>query len=337
MVLASVVAAVTVAFGFAGYFTHLFGGGITLTAAFLILFLSLINYVGIKESSTFNILSTIIETLGLVIVIAVGIYYFFNNGLSINIFETPPNSGFTSILSGVALIFFAYLGFEDIVNVSEETKNAKKIVPKALIIAIIASTILYILVSLSAVNTIGWEILSKSKAPLTEVVSSVIPNTNLIFSLIALFATANTSLILLIVGSRILYGMASDNALPGFFSVIGKRNTPIYAILFVTIASLIIALLTNIKLVAMITDISLFLVYGFVNSSLIALRYKQPNLKRGFKTPFNIGKFPVLAFLGLLSSIFMLFYFEKKIILIEILVLAIGYLTYKVLRYIKKN
>ncbi len=337
MVLASIVAAVTVSFGFAGYFTHLFSGSVTVVATFLIILLSLINYIGIKESSTFNIVSTIIETLGLLIVIAVGAVFLFSNGINIDLFDTPDGSGLRSVLAGTALIFFAYLGFEDIVNVSEETKNAKKVVPQALVIAIIVSTILYILVSFSAVNIVGWEKLSQSKAPLTEAVSSVIPNSDFLFSLIALFATANTALILLIVGSRILYGMSADKSLPKFFSVIGQRGTPYYSVLIVALVGIIFSLLGDIKTVALITDVSLFVVYTSVNASLIVLRYKEPKLKRAFKTPINIGKFPVLAFLGLLTSIFMLFYFEKQILAIELAVIISGYILYRLISGTKKK
>lgn len=331
MVIASIVAAVTVAFGFAGYFTHIFGGEIAIVAAALVLVLSAINYIGIKESSTFNIISTIIESAGLLIVIFVGLLFFGANGINIDLFETPGSAGIPAILSATALIFFAYLGFEDIVNVSEETKNAKKIVPKALVIAIIVSTVLYILVALSAVNILGWEKLSASKAPLTETVSSVIPNSDFLFSLIALFATANTALILLIVGSRILYGMAADNSMPKMFSVIGKRGTPYFSVAVIAMSALAVTAVGNIKAVASITDITLFIIYFAVNASLIALRYKQPNAKRTFRTPINIGKFPVLAFLGLLSSLFMLFYFEKDLIVIEVALILAGFVLYKVL------
>lgn len=333
MFISSIVAAVTVVFGFSGYFSHMFGGNINVIALFVILILSLINYRGIKESSKFNIVSTLIETLGLLIVIGLGIWFFLKYGINVNLFETP--SGFfdiKSVLLATSLIFFAYLGFEDIVNVSEETKNAKKIVPKALVIAIIVSTILYSLVAFSSINILGWEKLSLSKAPLTQVVSSVIPNSDFIFSLIALFATANTALILLIVGSRVLYGMSVGKSLPKLFSKVGKRGTPYFSVFVVTILSLILSLFTNIKLVASITDMSLFLVYFFVNSSLIVLRYKQPKLKRQFRAPINIGNFPVLAFLGVISSIFLLFYFDTNIYFIELLIILSSFILYYIFK-----
>ncbi len=327
---ASVIAAVTVAFGFAGYFTSIFGGSIPLVAAGLVLILSMINYIGIKESSTFNIVSTIIEMGGLLIVIAVGAIFFLNNGIAIDPFETPSNIGFAGIMAATAIIFFAYLGFEDIVNVSEEAKNARKNIPKALIIAIIVSTILYILTSFSAVNILGWEKLSSTNAPLSEAVSAVIPDSGFLFSLIALFATANTSLILLIVGSRILYGMSCDSVLPKAFCTVGNRGTPYYSVAIIAVISIVLALMTDIKTLAAVTDISLFVIYFAVNASLIALRYKMPDMKRGFKVPFSVGKLPIIPLLGLISSVLMLFYFETSIVIMEIALIAAGYIAYKI-------
>lgn len=328
MVVSSIVGAATVAFGFAGYFSHIFGGNIALIASVLVILLSVISCRGIKDSSNFNVVSTITEVSGLLIVVVVGIMFFSSSGLTIGLFETPNNAGISAILSATAIIFFAYMGFEDIVNVSEEAKNARRIVPKALIISIAASTILYILVSFSAINIMGWEKLSASKAPLTETVSSVVPYSDALFSFIALFATANTCLILLIVGSRILYGMSSDSSLPKLFSVVCKRGTPHYSIIFIGIISLAAISIGNIKSVALITDLNIFLIYFIVNASLIALRYKKPDAHRAFKTPFNIGRFPVLALFGLISSLFMLFYFEKEVIAIEIAVIMAGFALY---------
>jgi APA family basic amino acid/polyamine antiporter len=106
------------------------------------------------------------------------------------------------IISAVTVLFFAYLGFEDIVVMSEETKNAKKIVPRALIMALAISTVLYILVAFSSLAILTPEQLSTSDAPLADVVNKAVPRASFLMSTIALFATANTTLILLIVMSR---------------------------------------------------------------------------------------------------------------------------------------
>ena len=324
LIIASILASATVALGFAGYFVNLFGGSIITVAIVLILLLSLLNFYGIKESATFNVIGSIIEAAGLVFVALIGLY-FFSDFFNVDFFELPK-AGFAGILSTVALIFFAYLGFEDIANVSEEVKNAKKIVPKALVFALIISTILYMLVSISSIGLLGWEKLSTSKAPLADVVGKAIPNASLIMSIIALFATSNTVLILLIVGSRILYGISCQGDLPKVCSIIGKRGTPYYSVFIVMILVSLAIFIGNISRVAMLTDLSIFIAFFFVNASLIKLRYTK-GYHPGFKS-FSIGNFPILAVLGALSSLFMLFYFKKEEWLMELGLVIVGLIVF---------
>jgi len=335
MLFTVIVSGSTVALGFGGYFAHMFGGSVPVIAAGLILVLSLINYIGMKESSEFNVVSTIIETSGLIIIAVIGVFFIGRN--SIDYFSLPP-MGVAGVLSGTALIFFAYLGFEEMVNLSEETKNARKNVPKALVMALMISTILYIMVSLSAVTIVGTEKLAASKAPLSDVVATAlpgVPNASFIFSLIALFATSNTVLVILIVGSRMLYGLARNNSIPKAFGTVGRRNTPYISIVVVMALSILILMLSGIKTIALLTDVGIFIVYIFVNSSLIWLRYKQPDAKRGFRSPLNIGRFPVLAFLGVLTSAGILFYFEAQLLLYELVVVIAGFVFYKAFRHYK--
>ncbi len=322
MVFAVIVSGATVALGFGGYFSHIFGVPQIAAAIGLIVVLSLISYIGIKESARFNILSTLIEMSGLVVVAAIGLFFIGNA----DYFYTPQ--GMTGIFSATAVIFFAYIGFEELVNFSEETKNAKKIMPRALLLSLIISTILYMLVAFAAVSIVGWERLSVSNAPLTEVVAHVYPNAAIIMSVIALFATANTVLAILIVASRLLYGLSCNRSLPDVFSYISRRGTPYVAIILVMIFSILALAVGGVKEIAMLTDIGIFIVYIFINASLIALRYRQPMARRLFKSPVNIGRFPVLALLGILASSFMLFHFSPYLILLELTVITIGFAVY---------
>jgi len=306
MILAGTVAAATVSLGFAGYFSYLFGGPIPVIALSLIFLLSLLNYYGIKESARFNIISTIIEIGGLVFVVLIGLCFIGSVGTGVNYFEMPA-AGLSGIIIATALVFFAYMGFEDIANIAEETKNPRKIVPRALVLALIISTTLYILVAISAISVVGWERLSASEAPLTEVIAEAIPSAGILMSLIALFATANTVLIILIVMSRMFYGISREHSLPKIFSRIGKRGTPYISVFLVMILAALALLIGNIETVAMITVFAIFIVYLFVNLSLIALRYTNKK-KRLFRTPINIGRFPVLAFLGVVSCLSMLYF-----------------------------
>lgn len=325
MIFTLIVSASTVAMGFGGYFSFLFGIEPAIAAAGLIIALSAINYTGIKESASFNVFSTLVEMSGLLIVIVLGL--FFIGRVEIDYFSSPL--GLQGILSATAIIFFAYIGFEELVNLSEETKKARSIIPKALVLSLGVSTLLYILVSLSSVSIIGSEALAKSKAPMTDVISSVIPQASIIMSLIALFATANTVLIMLIVASRIFYGLSRNNTFPSVLGRLGKRKTPYVSVFIVMLLSIGCLLIGGIKTIAMLTDAGLFIVYIFVNASLIWLRYKKPTAKRTFKSPINIGKFPVLAMLGIVSSGIMLLQFEATLLLYEVIVAVIGLVFYK--------
>jgi|ETNmetMinimDraft_2_1059921.scaffolds.fasta_scaffold39274_1 APA family basic amino acid/polyamine antiporter len=327
LIIAGVLAAATVSLGFAGYFINLLGGNIIVVALVLVILLSLLNYYGLKESSRFNVIGSIIEASGLVFIAFVGLYFF--SDFNVNFFELPE-AGFGGILSAVAIIFFAYIGFEDIANMSEEVKNAKKIVPKALVYALIISTILYILVSVASIGVLGWEALSQSQAPLADVAGKAIPNASLIISIIALFATSNTVLILLIVASRILYGISSQKDLPKKLSIIGRRGTPYFSIFIVFILVSLAVLVGNIEKIAKLTDLSIFIAFFFVNASLIKLRYSK-GYKPGFKSP-SIGNFPILAVLGAISSVFILFYFGLQDWIIEIILIIIGVVVFYIFK-----
>ncbi len=335
MLFAIIVSATAVAVGFGNYFSVLFSlqpVGILglelppnlLAAAVLLLVMSVLNYIGIRESARYNIVSTLIEVSGLIIIIAIGALFF--GKANVDFFSSP--AGIPSILSAAALIFFAYIGFEDLVNFSEETKNARKTIPRALVLSIIISTILYILVSLSSVAVLGSEALASSNAPLASVVDAAFPNTGFTLSIIALFATSNTVLALLIVASRMLYGLGCNKILPSECAKVGARGTPYISICVVFLLSLLALSLGGIKSIASLTDIGIFTVYIFVNAALIFLRYKLPNAPRSFRSPLNIGKFPVLALLGILSSILMLFYFEPSLMVYELAIIAAGIIFY---------
>ncbi|MFH0832365.1 MAG: APC family permease [Candidatus Aenigmatarchaeota archaeon] len=304
-IISGVISAATVALGFGGYFSYLIGGSPVLVAAALIAVMSLLNYAGIKDSARYNEIATFIEISGLVLVVMLGMFFFGSSIGTVNYFAMP--NGFSGVLIAMCMIFFAYLGFEDLANISEETKNAAKTIPKAMIISLVISTVLYIAVALSAISILGWERLSQSSAPLTEVIESVIPQASILMSIIALFATSNTVLIILIVMSRMLCGVSKEHAFPGICARIGKTGTPYVSILLVMLLSIASLLIGGIGTVAMLTVLGVVIVFAIMNLSLIVLRYKD-NRKRPFRSPVNIGKFPVLAFLGLLSSLAMIYY-----------------------------
>lgn len=324
LVAGTIIAASTVALGFAGYFASLFGGSITMAAVSLIVVMSLLNYAGIRESARFNNAAAVIEAGGLLIVVAV--WLLFPPEVPADLLEMPAG-GLSSIITAVGIIFFAYIGFENIANLAEEVKDSRKNIPKALIFSLVISTVLYVLVSIAAVEEVGAAALSQSDAPLTEAVSRGLGGHSHILSYIALFATGNTVLIFLIAASRILYGMSKSKAISGIFSVTDSRGTPKYAILFSGIIAAVIAFSGDIKMIAQLTDLGVFIAYVAVNASLIALA--DSKFKRKFTAP-RIANIPVLAWLGLLTSLFMLVTFGPELWILEAAIIAAGLVLYRI-------
>ncbi len=317
----------TVALGFGGYFKGLFGAPIVLTSTILIFLLSILNFIGIEESSRVNILFTLIEAAGLLLIIVLGIPYLGR----VNYLETA--SGLQGILRASTVIFFAYLGFEDIANLVEETKNPERNIPKALILSVAITVIIYVFVALSAVSLADWQDLRASCCPLAYAASqSLGQSAFLVMSVIALFATSNTVLILLLVSSRMIYGLAREGALPSSLSRISdRRGTPWVAITTAMVLAASFVLFGNIEFVAGITTFGTFVTFASVNLSAIWLRYRKPKLKRPFKTPINIGKLPIIPLLGLLSCGLMVTQFQLDVIALSAFTLFIGIVTQRIL------
>jgi len=256
---------------------------------------------GIKQASWFNTISTFIEFFGLIVIILIGVKYFGN----VNYFTMPY--GLTGIFKSTALVFFAYMGFESVIKLREETKNPERVIPLGLMYSIGITAVVYVLVAISAVSIIGWDALSNSTAPLADVAAAVLGSPAFMaLGIIALFSTANTVLITMVTTSRLIYGMARKKALPSTFATVHKRtHTPSTAVIVVAIVTAFLAYIGDLELVANITNLLLFLTFAVVNASLLILRYKLPKLKRPFRAPLNIGQFSVFALIGLLSSVFM--------------------------------
>ena len=321
-IIGTIVSAAAVALGFAGYFTHTFGGDPLIVAIGLIVAMSILNYIGIKESASFNNFASILEVGGLLIVVA--IWLFFPVQTPQNLLEFPTN-GWTGIIAAVGVVFFAYIGFENIANLAEEVKDSKKTIPTALILSLAISTVLYMLISVASISVVGSEKLSTSSAPLTDVVTTVFPNQGYLFSLIALFATSNTVLVMLITSSRILYGLSNGGSLPKSLSQISSRGTPFLAVILVGVLTIAILFIGDLKTVVQLTDMGIFIAYAAVNAALIVLAKKSHD--RGFVSPRVFGV-PILAWLGVITSLFMLTHFELQIWIFQAVVVIIGVLIY---------
>jgi APA family basic amino acid/polyamine antiporter len=331
----AIISASTIALGFGGYFASLFGAPILISAIMVLVALSFVNFIGINESSSMNVIFTIIEAAGLALVIWVGFALFGN--VQINYFDAP--NGLKGIFSAFTLVFFAYIGFENIANVAEEVRNPKKILPRAIILSISITAIIYILVSISAIRVLDWHELGSSIAPLSDVIKKALGSqAQIILSLIALFATTNTVLIMLVSGSRILYGIARDKSLPSVFGIIHQgRKTPWPAVIVIGVLAVAFTFAGNISTIANISVFTIIMVFIVVNFSLIWLRMKEPQIERPFRVPLNVKNFPILPVLGIITPIIGVIQFEAYVILMGMAVVLAGTIFYFVYNKIKLN
>lgn len=322
----SMITAATVALGFGGYFSEFLNIPITISAIVLIGILSIINFIGIRESSWTNTIFTIIEVAGLILIIIIG--FTISEPEQVNYFESP--TGFTGIIIAFVLIFFAFVGFEDMVNVAEEVRNPKKVIPRAIILSVMISGIIYVLVSLAIVRVINWEDLSLSAAPLADVAKRGLGTQgHIIFSGIALFAITNTVLITLVAGSRMIYGMAREKSFPDILAKVhSKTKTPWVAIIVIMLIAIGFSFIGDIVIVANITVFAVVITFAAVNLTVIVLRYTEPNIERKFRVPINIGKFPILPMFGLGISVYMAFQFQIQVVLVGLMIISIGTVFY---------
>ncbi len=263
-----------------------------LVAIGIVALVGLVIFRGIRESMWVNILCTIVEASGLLFIIAVGVRFWG----SVNYLEVPPAGAGEDpvmtllILQGAVLTFFSFIGFEDLLNISEEVKDAPRNLPWGLITAMLIATAIYMAVAITAVSVVPWqELSSKGKIPLVEVARRAAEwfrGIDLIYAYITLFAVGNTALLNYIMGSRLLYGMSQQGLMP---RVLGKvhprRHTPYVAVLVLFVVVAVLILLGQAAQLAEATVLLLLVVFTTVNIALIRLKLNPAEPRGKFEVP----------------------------------------------------
>ncbi len=303
----------TLSKAFAGYL-NAFAPAIPAWLIIIALFsaLAFVNFRGMQESSALNIFCTALEVSGLVIVILVSTLFIIGGtaGTGNPVTSPVPNAqaiGWTAIIQGAALAFYAFIGFEDIVNVAEEVKNPERNVPRAILFALGIAGVVYVLVSWLATNVLSPAELSASNAPLLDVVRRSQPNfPAVVFSLIALFAVLNTALLNFVTASRLLFGMSREGLLPAWLGKLHpRRATPYRTLLVILPIAIFLALAFSLKFLAGTTSTLILAMFCLVNLSLLVIKRREPRAD-GFQVPYPI---PALA---LLSNLFLIAFAEAK-------------------------
>jgi amino acid transporter len=264
---------------FSGYFQELAVVPLVVLVPVFVLGLAYINFRGVGESVKINVALTCVELTGLLIVIVVGAW-----ALSLGLGEPARafefNAGadpFALVVSGAALAFFAIIGFEDSVNMVEETTNPQRDFPRAFFIGITITGVVYMLVAFFTTALVPIEVLRDTDRDLLEVVRAGAPWFPLVvFAGVAMVAVGNTSLINLMMSSRLLYGMANERVIPSVFGTVHKRRrTPWVAIVCTTALALLLASWSGVRTLGGTTALLLLCVFALVNAAVLVLRAQK--------------------------------------------------------------
>ena len=322
MIMGLVVAAATVSLSFASYLGYFLDVGARSPALTLLALVCAIAASGIKQSARVILLLSLIQVGGLVMVVAIGAPHIGE----VNLLDGPGPGG---VLSGAALVFFAFIGFDEVITLAEETRNPTRTVPLALLLALGVSSLLYIAVAVASVSVLGSPTLSASPRPLTDVVAHALGHRSAgVVSAIAMTSTANTTLLALTAASRLLYGMAMKEALPKWLRRVhpGTR-IPVRAVLCAGVAAAGFALLGNLTLIAAVTDFAVYFVFLAINLTVILLRWKKPAWPRPFAVPCSVGRLPVLPVLAIASVLVMVSRLERGAVWMGLGLSVIGLLA----------
>ena len=252
-----------------------------------LLILTGIVFRGIRESMWVNVLCTLVEAGGLILVVAVGASYWG----SVDYLETPVSLGGDPagllVMQAAVLAFFAFIGFEDMYNVAEEVRQPECNLPLGLILAMAGAALLYIAVAVTAVSVVPWGELAEAPGPITEVVGRAAPSIPpIVFTAITLFAVANTALVNYVTASRLIYGMARQGLLPNSLgNVHAGRRTPHIAIAVLFLVLVPLALLGTMTELAAATVLLLLLVFMVVNGALFILKRRESEQAGRFEIP----------------------------------------------------
>jgi basic amino acid/polyamine antiporter, APA family len=278
---------------------------LVLVAIGFIVVLTLINYIGISESTRVNVVFTLIEATGLLVIIVIGIAALLGgDGEPSRAFEFKEGTAVPlAIMGGAALSFYALIGFEDSVNLAEEAKEPHRSFPRALFGGLLVASVIYLFVAFTASMLVPTSRLTDSSSPLLEVVElGPLSVPTRLFSAIALVAIFNTALINLIMASRLVYGMARQGILPAVFGKVGeRRRTPYFAILFTAGIAISLILTAEVEALAETTVLLLLTVFILVNISVLRLRPDTVDHEH-FVTPSALPVLGIIACAALITQ-----------------------------------
>ena len=300
MVAGNVVGAGAVALGFARYARHFVDLDERVLAVLLLAVLASAVSASVRQWIWLTTALVILEVGGLLLVIVVGAQHVGERSLL--------DGSAVGVMSGAALVFFAFIGFDEVVTLSDETKDPARVIPRALLLALGISTVLYVAVAIAAVSVVDWRLLASSERPLALVLGSD-GDTGVVdvIAWLALASTTSTVLLLITAASRLLYSMARGGSLPRVIGSVSERTrAPWVATWIVFAVAAAFACSGQLNLVAAVTDFSVYAVFIAVNLAVLRLRRTMPDAPRSMLAGPSFGGWPITPILGMLATVAMI-------------------------------
>jgi basic amino acid/polyamine antiporter, APA family len=306
VVCGAVISAATVSRGSAGYIQVFLDLPLNVIVVGVVLAMGAVTAWGILESVSFAGVMTVIEVGGLITIIFVG-------ARDVpDLFTRLPEawaglsgaSAWVGIMSAVLLAFFAFIGFEGLANIAEEVREPARTLPRAIFLTLILVTLLYVGVVWVALVAVPRAELAATAAPLSLVFERVTGASPAAITAVSIVATINGVIVFMVMGSRVLYGLAAQGLLPALLGrVNGRTRTPLYATALVVAAALVLAVAFPIEGLAEATARLSLLIFAFVNAALLKLKIARVAAPAGtFVVPAWVPVAGLLTSLGLLSS-----------------------------------
>jgi len=330
MAAAGMVSAAGLALAFAGdYLKELVAVPQVPAALVFLVVVALVNARGIRESLGANVVMTVIEVGGLVLVVVLGLMVVAGGDGDVGRVTTfkEGTAAPMAVLAGALLAFYSFVGFETSANVAEETKDVRRTYPRALFGALLLAGAVYVLVGLAISAAVPTDVLTESSGPFLEVVR--VSGTGLspdVFALIALIAVANGALLTQVMSSRLVYGMSRQGLLPPVLGrVLPGRRTPGVAIAVTTVVAMLFAVTGGVAALAKTVVLLLLVVFVSTNLAVLVLRREKTT------TPHFRVWTPVPV-LGIASCVLLATQQDAATYLRAGIVLAVGLVLYFVSR-----
>jgi APA family basic amino acid/polyamine antiporter len=325
-----VVASATVALGFGRYTEYFVDVNPRIPAIVLLAAIAAFSVKGLHAAAWVIVILTCIEVGGLIFVSVIGASHIGD----VNVFQGVSGSGatqFNGLMSAVALVFFAFIGFDEVVTLSEETHDSRRNTPIALALALLISAVLYVMVAVVAVSVLGAEDLAASPYPLAEVAKAALGSASGdVMSALAMITTTSTVLLGVVAASRMAFAMARRSDLPRRLARVNHNGSPQQATLAVVLGASVFVLWGEFTVIAGATDALIYVMFLAVNVIVVILRLRQPDAPRMFRIPWSIRNIPVFPILAFGVTVWMLTLLDVESLVIGAGILASGVALYTV-------